>query len=693
MKKTLSILTLAMFLLNVLLLKAQETDDPYLWLEDIESEQSLEWVKAQNSVSEKTFKETPLFISLSEKFLNVYNDKEKIAIPNLVGKYVYNFWQDAQNERGVWHRMLKEDYVADKTNWEIVLDLDELSKNENKKWVFGGAIWFEPDNNLCLLSLSDGGTDKSEIREFDAVKKEFVKDGFFVPASKGSASWIDKNTLLVATDFGAGSSTLSGYPRIVKKWKRGTTMADAKTILEADSTIVTVQPFSFYSNKKRYIMLYKAITFYDIEIYYVQENEPKKLSIPHDAEIQGFYNMELMMALQSDWEVDDKTYPSGALVSIDMDDDLKGKMNIKLIYKPDDKSSIVSMSTSKDFIVVNIMENVQNKLIKYHLSVNKWVGEEITGLPGFGGINLITSDHTTNDYFFIFTNFITPQSLYYAQNNKIQKTKQRKDYFDTSNLIVEQNWATSKDGTKIPYFIIHKKDLKLDGKNPLIIYAYGGFNSSLQPFYDATFGVGWMEQGGVYVMANIRGGGEFGPSWHQAAIKEKRQNAYDDLFAVSEDLITRKITSPKHLGLIGFSNGGLLTGVAFTQRSDLYNAVIVGAPLLDMKRYNKLLAGASWMGEYGDPDNPEDWAYLKKYSPYHNLIKDKNYPKVFFTTSINDDRVHPGHARKMAAKMADMGHPFFYHETIEGGHGLGSTNKQQAEKWAMIFTYLNMMLN
>ncbi|WP_297093749.1 prolyl oligopeptidase family serine peptidase [uncultured Draconibacterium sp.] len=693
MKKTLSILTFAMFLLNVLLLKAQETDDPYLWLEDIESVQSLEWVKAQNSVSEKTFKETPLFKSLSEKFLNVYNDEEKIAIPNLVGKYVYNFWQDAQNERGVWRRMLKEDYVASKTNWEIVLDLDELSKNENKKWVFGGAIWFEPDNNLCLLSLSDGGTDKSEFREFDAVKKEFVKDGFFIPASKGQATWIDINTLLIATDFGAGSSTLSGYPRIVKKWKRGTTIADAKTILEADSTIVALWPFSFYSNSKQHVGLIKAITFYESEIYYIQENEPKKLSNPVDAEIHGFYNMELMLALQSDWEVDDKTYPSGALVSIDMDDDLKGKMNVKLIYIPDDKSSIVSMSTSKDFIIVNIMENVQNKLIKYRLIDDKWVGEEITELPDVGGINLISSDNTTNDYFFRFSNFITPSTLYYAQNEKIQKSTQLKSYFNTSNLIVEQNWATSKDGTKIPYFIVHKKDLKLDGKNPLLIDAYGGFNISRQPNYSVTVGLGWLEQGGTYVLANIRGGGEFGPSWHQAAVKEKRQNAYDDLFAVSEDLITRKITSPEHLGLFGWSNGGLLTGVAFTQRPDLYKAVIVGAPLLDMKRYNKLLAGASWMGEYGNPDKPEDWAYLKKYSPYHNLFKNKNYPKVFFITSIKDDRVHPGHARKMAAKMADMGHPFFYHETIEGGHGAASTNKQQAEMQAMIYTYLNMMLN
>ena len=693
MKTKLIFLSLAILLLNATLLKSQEATDPYLWLEDIEGEKSLEWVKTQNSASEKAFNETALFKSLNEKFLNVFNDEEKIAYPDLEGKYVYNFWQDARNERGIWRRMLKEDYIANKTNWESVIDLDELSKNENKKWVFGGANWLKPENNICLITLSDGGTDKSEIREFDAVKKEFVKDGFFVAASKGATEWVDKNTLLVAADFGAGSMTLSGYPRIIKKWARGTSINDAKTIMETDSTIVGVFPVSFYSNNKIHNALFKMISFFETEMYYLRDNEIKKLNIPLDAQIQGLYNMELMMALQSEWKINGTTYPAGALVSVDIDDDLNGKTNIKLILQPDEKSSIVSMSSSKDFIIVNVMENVQNKLIKYRLSENKWIGEEIKGIPEFGGIRLITSDNTSDDYFFHFSNFITPSTLYYGQDTKIQMSKQLKDYFNASDLKVEQYWATSKDGTKIPYFIVHKKDMKMDGKNPVMLEAYGGFNISEQPYYGTTVGIGWLEQGGTYVLANIRGGGEFGPLWHQAAMKEKRQNAYDDFFSVAENLIERKITSPEHLGIFGWSNGGLLMGVAFTERPDLFRAVLVGAPLLDMKRYTKLLAGASWIGEYGDPDKSEDWAYLKKYSPYQNLKKDIKYPKVFFATSIKDDRVHPGHARKMAAKMASMGHPYFYHETIEGGHGAASTNKQRAEMYAFIFAYMNQMVN
>ena len=469
-------------------------------------------------------------------------------------------------------------------------------------------------------------------------------------------------------------------------------MDDAKIIFKTDTTNLGAFPASFYDNNKQYIFIYEAISFYESNLFFLVDEELKQVTYPVDANFTGFYRGELIISLQSDWNINDAIYKKGTLVSMNLQDNLEGNVKVKTIYQPNDRSSFVSVSTSKDFIVVNSMENVQNKLYKYSLENGIWTSETIEA-PEFGSIYLTTSNNQSNDYFFRYSNFITPTTLYHATGTQINPIKKLKDFFNTENLTVKQYNATSKDGTKIPYFVVHQKDLQFNGKNPTMIYAYGGFNASSQPNYSSTTGIGWLEQGGVYVLANIRGGGEFGPSWHQDAMKEKRQNAYDDFYAVTEELITKKITSPDYLGAFGWSNGGLMAGVVFTQRPDLYKAVVVGAPLLDMKRYSKLLAGASWMGEYGNPDIPEEWAYIKKYSPYHNVSKDKEYPEVYFVTSTKDDRVHPGHARKMAAKMKDMGHPYIYHETIEGGHGAASTNAQQAEMWSSIYTYFNMKLN
>lgn len=672
--------------------KIEQIDDPYIWLEDIEGEKSLGWVKAQNALSEQVITTHPLFETLRNRYLEVFNDKDKIAYPTIVGDYVYNLWQDEINERGVWRRMLKVDYINKKSDWEVILDIDELSKKENKKWVFNSAEWLAPDNTICLISISDGGKDEDELREFNVKTKEFVKNGFLLAESKGYAAWIDEDSLLISRDFGAGTLTNSGYPRIVKSWKRGTSIDDAEIIFEADTTVAAVWPNTFYSNNKQYAFIFIWVTSNETECYYISGNKLQKIDYPLDAEVSGFYKNQMILALQSDWNINNLTYLAGSLVSFDLDEFLSGKVNIKTIYYPDIKSSFISMSTTNDFIVVNTMKNVQNRLIKYRIENNKWIEEEVDA-PEFGSIRLITSSDQSNDYFFQYSNFITPPTLCYGKDEDFKEIKKLKHVFNNEGLVIKQNAAISKDGTSIPYFIVHKSDLIMNGENPTLVYAYGGFNSSRQPSYDPIRGTGWLEQGGIYVLANIRGGGEFGPSWHKAAMKEKRQNAYDDFFAVTEDLIQKNITSPDYLGAFGWSNGGLLAGVVFTQRPDLYNAVVVAAPLLDMKRYSKMLAGASWMGEYGNPDIPEEWEYLKKYSPYHNVFKDKKYPEVLFITSIKDDRVHPGHARKMAAKMMDMGHPLLYHETIEGGHGAASTNKQRAEMFAIIFTYLNMKLN
>jgi prolyl oligopeptidase len=692
--KNIYLIAVALLLIGTHTIHSQvvETDDPYLWLEEVESDRSLDWVRAQNAISDKVLSTDPLFDSLKQKYLAAANDKDKIAYPDLIGDYVYNFWQDEVHERGIWRRMPKADYIAQKTSWETVLDIDELSKKESKIWVFAGAVWLPPDNNICLLYLSDGGKDENVVREFDVRTKTFVEGGFSFPESKGSVVWVNANKVLAARDFTGDDQTTSGYPRQVRLVERGAPASDARVIYETDSTNVGVFASSVYDDNKLYPFVLDYQTTFNGEMHYLHNGRLIKLKQPIDSEFQGIHKNQVLLSLQSDWNVNDVTYNKGSLVSYDFTKNIEGALDISTVYEPNEKSSFVGAGVSRDFIVVNALQNVQNKLIRYTWQNNTWVPEALQ-TPDFGSIHLITSDNGSDDFFFLYSNFISPRTIYHANASAMEVTKQLKHVFNTDNLVVEQFWTPSKDGTQIPYFIVHQKDMALTGENPTLITAYGGFDVSIQPDYSYTVGLGWLEQGGVYVQANIRGGGEFGPSWHEAGMKEKKQNGYDDFYAVTEDLIRRKITSPAYLGAYGWSNGGLMAGVLFTQRPDLYSAVVVGAPLLDMKRYSKMLAGASWIGEYGNPDIPEEWAYIKKYSPYHNIFVGKEYPEVFFVTSTKDDRVHPGHARKMAAKMQEMGHPFLYQETIEGGHGAASTNAQQARVSASIYTYLNMKLN
>ncbi len=668
-------------------------EDPYLWLEEIEGNSPLEWIKAKNQISSERIKAYPGFTEIRDKMLEAFNDDEKLISPQIIGEYVYHLWQDAENQRGVWRRMLLSDFVANSKEWEVVIDIDRLSEEEGVKWVFGGATWLQPDYNKCLISLSDGGTDESEVREFDAEKKEFIDDGFFVPAAKSAVAWVNENELLVGTNYGPGSLTTSGYPRVVKRWQRGTELESAEMVFEGDSTDVGDWPIAYIANEKLYQGIYRAVTFYTSEVFFYDDNgELQQIDFPEDARFSGGFKDQIMLHLQSDWEIEGQSFKTGSLVSMNLDSAIAGSTVVQKLYEPDSRSSFSSMMSTKDNIIINSLENVQNRLTRFELVDREWQGVSLE-VPDYSSIYLGSSSESSNEFFYTYSNLITPSTLVYGNGEELKEIFKLKPQFDADNLTMNQYSVKSKDGTEIPYFIVHQKELNLDGKNPTLVYAYGGFNSSSQPNYSYTRGIGWIERGGVYVLANIRGGGEFGPEWHKAAMREKRQNAYDDFYAVTEDLIAKNITSPDYLGAFGWSNGGLMAGVVLTQRPEMYKAVVVGAPLLDMKRYNKLLAGASWMGEYGDPDKPEDWEFIKKYSPYHNVSEDTEYPEALFITSIKDDRVHPGHARKMAAKMEDMGHELLYHETIEGGHGAASTNDQQAEMWAMIYSYLNMKLS
>jgi prolyl oligopeptidase len=673
-------------------IQAQEETDPYLWLEQIEGKKALNWVEGQNKATLAVLKAQPGFEETYEKALEIMNSDERIAYPSIRGKYIYNFWKDEKNERGIWRRTTVDEYLKPSPEWEILLDIDKLSEQEGEKWVYKGATGLYPDYTRYIVYLSRGGGDAAVAREFNTNSKEFVKDGFYLSEAKGSVSWKDLDNVYVQTDFGEGSLTESGYPRITKIWKRGTPLSKAKTIFEGERTDVSVRCVVINTPEKQYDVVSRIITFYSCHYYVIEDGKPLKIDIPDDARFGGFFKNQLLVRLKSDWTVGDQTYKQGSLISIDYDKYLQGDRKFSIIAEPDERLNVVGHSSTKNLLLVNMLNNVRTELYKHRFEDGVWKKEKVKA-PGLGTFNVVSPDEQSDQYFLNYEDFLTPASLYYVSDEQERsKVKSLPAFFDSNHLQVKQLEAVSKDGTCIPYFLVKPKKMKTNSSNPTLLYGYGGFEISVLPSYSSILGKAWLERGGVYALANIRGGGEFGPKWHKSALKENRQRCFDDFVAVAEDLIKRNFTSPKHLGIKGGSNGGLLVGAAFTQRPELFNAVFCQVPLLDMKRYNKLLAGASWMAEYGNPDIPEQWAYIQKYSPYHNVSPDKKYPQVFFYTSTKDDRVHPGHARKMVAKMKGLGHKVYYYENTEGGHAAAVTNRQRALKDVLTYTYLRMQL-
>lgn len=669
---------------------AQNTD-PFFWLEEVENEKALEWVEQWNEKSLSVLKGQPCYQSTFEKNLEIYNSTDRIPAPSIYGDYIYNFWQDDKHERGIWRRTKTESYLTGNPEWEAILDIDALSEKDNIKWVFKGASGLYPNYNKFLVSLSKGGGDAVVVKEFDPTTRSFVENGFELPEAKGSVSWIDENTLMVSTDFGDGITT-SGYPRQVKIWKRGTGLKDAQLVFEGSETDMGIWGYTVPTEKKTYQLIMRRTSFYSGSYHVIENGKLIDLDLPDDIDLSGIFNDLVILQLKSDWKIENRTLKQGTVVSIKYNDLITGKKNYEVVVQPGERSSVTELTTTKNVLLVNMLENVKSELYKFTWN-GKWEKEKINA-PELGNISLGASDENSDHYFYYFQNFLEPSTLYYAdaKSGKSTKAKSLVSFFPTEKYQVQQFETVSKDGTKIPYFVVGSKNMKLDGKNPTLLYAYGGFEVPMLPSYSAITGTAWLEKGGVYVLANLRGGGEFGPKWHQAGLKANRQLVYDDFYAVAENLIEKKITSPEKLGIYGGSNGGLLVGVAFTQRPDLYNAVVCAVPLLDMNRYNKLLAGASWMAEYGNPDIPEEWEYIKKYSPYQNVKPGVKYPEVFFTTSTRDDRVHPGHARKMVAKMSEMGYKIYYFENTEGGHAGASTNDQRAQISALIYSYLQMKL-
>ncbi len=674
-----------------------DATDPYLWLEEVEGERAMDWVKAHNETSLGVLQGDPRYETLHQQALELVQSRDRIPSPGFTHDgHVDNFWQDAEHVRGVWRRTTLDSYRTDAPQWETILDFDALSAAEGANWVYKGATCLSPEERYCLISLSNGGKDAVTLREFDSVTRAFVEGGFSLPESKGGASWIDKDTLLIARDFGEGSLTDSGYPRTVRLMKRGQTIDQAVEVFAGQKTDVSVSGYTLRDadGVVQAVLLNRGINFYESETWRLNaDGSTTKLELPLKSSINALVAGQLVVTTDQDWAAPSgQQFKTGDVIAWDLQAWLgDSKAPARLVIRPGEREAVEGINATRNKLVVALYENVRGSVYVYDPA--DWSRTRLD-LPQNVSVGVGSASEQDDKIFVSVTGYLNPSSLYLADaaTGAVDLTKALPDKFDASGMRVDQFEARSTDGTMIPYFVVHKDAMAMDGSNPTLLYGYGGFQSSLLPGYSPTVGKLWLERGGVYVIANTRGGGEFGPKWHQAAQQENRQRAHEDFQAVAQDLITRGITSQPHLGIMGGSQGGLFMGAMLTQRPDLINAAVIQVPLFDMLRFHKLLAGASWIGEYGDPDIPEQRAWIEQYSPYQKLAAGQPYPEVFIHTSTKDDRVHPGHARKAAARMEALGYPVLFYENTDGGHAAGANLRETARRIALEYTYLTRRL-
>jgi len=670
--------------------EAQEVPDPNLWLENVTGDSALGWVRQQNARSTAELTGSATFTAFKDRILSILDSDARIPYVEKIGTRYYNLWRDETNPRGLWRRTTLTEYRKAAPAWETVLDLDALGAAEGENWVWSGATCLPPRYRRCLLSLSRGGADADVVREFDLGTRQFITDGFTLPEAKSSLAWRDENTVFVGTAFGPGAMTSSGYPRIVKEWRRGTPLDSASVVYEAGADDVWAYGWRDLTPGFERDLVLRGRTFYTNELYLRREGHLVRIDKPDDANA-SVHREWLFLELRSDWNVAGTVYPAGALLATPLEDFLAGARSFHVLFTPTERTSLVSYTATRHHLLLNELDNVRNRLYLLTWREGRWQRQPLGGMPEFGTVSASAVDPDTSDaYFLTITDFLTPTSLAYgvAGGAPPRRIKQLPAFFNATGLAITQHETRSLDGTRVPYFQVAPKELTPTGQHPTLLYGYGGFEVPMLPGYSAGVGAAWLERGGVYVLANIRGGGEFGPRWHQAALKANRHKAYEDFIAVAEDLVRRQVTSPQRLGIMGGSNGGLLMGNMLTLRPDLFGAIVCQVPLLDMRRYHTLLAGASWMGEYGNPDDPAEWEFIRTFSPYHNVQAGVDYPPVLFTTSTRDDRVHPGHARKMVARMLEQGHDVRYYENIEGGHAGAADNRQAAFMSALGYAFL-----
>jgi len=667
-------------------------EDPFVWLERVDGERAMAWVRAEDAKTAAVLEEDARYSGLFEEALEIAEAKDRIPEPRLIGGRILNRWQDADHVRGIWRRTSLADYQKSAPSWTTILDLDALAAAEKANWFWSGADCEERAERRCMIGLSDGGEDAVTLREFDLRSARFVGGGFSLPRGKQDAAWQDADTLLVAREWSPGELTRSGYPFVVKRIKRGQPLSAAVEVFRGTASDVGVSPSAFNDGAgHRALVIRRSVSFFEAEYQLVRSNGTSKLALPSKADIVALVAGRLIINLREDWTTDAGTFPQGSLVSIDLAATVAAPERLRptLIYAPGPREAFQQAAATRGHLLVSVLDNVKGRAYVYKPeSAGKWSRHRIA-LPDNVSIHIVDADLHSDRAFLSVTGFLTPTSLWLANvaTGALAKVKTLPPRFDASHHVVEQFEAMSSDGTRIPYFVVHRIDMKLDGGTPTILTAYGGFLVSETPYYAPQTGKLWLERGGALVLANIRGGGEFGPAWHDAGLKTHRQRIFDDFTAVARDLIAKGIASPSHLGIQGGSNGGLLMGVQFIQHPELWGAVDMQVPLLDMLGYEHIAAGSSWVGEYGSVSNPEERAFLASISPYDNLKPGVPYPEALIWTTTKDDRVGPQHARKFAARLAAMGVPYLFYEVVQGGHGSGATLAERAAMTAREFTY------
>lgn len=664
----------------------EDTQDPYLWLEDVTGDEALDWVRARNEPTLARFRDEN-FERMRTEALEVLDTDARIPYVVRRGEHLYNFWRDAANPRGLWRRTTLDSYRTESPEWDVLIDVDELGRADGEKWVWAGAGVIYPEYTRALVSLSRGGSDASIVREFDMLTRQFVDDGFALPEAKSQVSWADPDTVLVGTDFGPDSLTDSGYPRVVKRWRRGTPLAEAETVFEgARSDVNVVASTSRIPGYER-TLIGRALDFWNEEVYELRGSELIRIDAPTDASV-SLHREWLLIELRSECSLGEATYTAGSLLAANYDEFLAGTAQLQVVFEPDEHTALNHYAWTRDRLLIVSLVDVASRV--EIVTPGDWRREPLAGIPAATNTVVVSADDTGDEFFLDSSGFDTPSRLMRGTDDgRLEQIKSAPAFFDAENISVTQNFVASKDGTSIPYFVVRPGGAQAsDGPSPTLLYGYGGFESSNTPGYSGVLGRLWLARGGTYVLANIRGGGEYGPGWHTQAMREGRHKVAEDFAAVATDLVDRGITTVEQLGAQGGSNGGLLMGIMLTQYPEKFGALVCSVPLLDMKRYHLLLAGASWVAEYGDPDNPDDWAFISEYSPYQNISATRRYPPVLMTTSTRDDRVHPGHARKMTAALEAAGHPVFYYENIEGGHAGAADNEQVAFKSALTYSFL-----
>ncbi|MEU8900800.1 prolyl oligopeptidase family serine peptidase [Nocardia sp. NPDC048505] len=671
--------------------------DPYLWLEEVTDERALDWARAHNDVVVRRFAAADRFSELERRILDMLDDDTKVAYPGRRGKWLYNFWRDAEHPKGLWRRTTFAEYAKESPAWDVLIDVDALAAAEDENWVWAGANVLRPAQDRALISLSRGGADAKVVREFDLGTREFIDPadgGYYLPEAKSRIGWIDLDSVYVGTDFGPGSLTESGYPRIAKRWRRGTELAEAETVFEGEPGDVSVGAgYDRTPGYERHFVA-RASDFFNEEVALLEpDGTLRPLEVPSDAS-ESWYKDWLTVLLKSPWQVGGQTYPAGALLAIDFEKFLSGAREFEVLFTPDAHTALHGYGWTENHLILSTLEDVQTKLYVLTPGAEGWSRRPLTDTPPMASTGVTNLDPLEggDEFMLVTSGFTTPTTLLASSvGGETTRLRQETEYFDAEGIETEQFFARSDDGTMVPYFVLRHRDRK-GTPNPTVMSGYGGFEVSRTPAYSGVSGMGWLERGGTWVMTNIRGGGEYGPEWHTQVQKANRYKAFQDFAAIARDLVARGITTPEQLGAVGGSNGGLLMGVMLTRYPELFGAIVCQVPLLDMRRYHLLLAGASWIAEYGDPDKPEEWEYIGKYSPYQNVSATAQYPPILLTTSTRDDRVHPGHARKMAALLEEQGHTFWYHENIEGGHGGAADNKQSAFQAALIYEFFTQML-